>query len=198
MEVLCKQQSLEGVNFEAVSRWISFWDKKDPDCKAFRNHVFELLWEKNHLCQGYFPSYLRIGPERDVTKRIFNDALKLAHSIASERIFILPATTEQMDRVQMFVVAILHPKVKFTEEIVQALLALQFDDKIGILVAICSKTVLGEDKFIPRTGSPGRCTARSCPPCRCRRTSRWPGSGSCCSRSPRSRSCPPPSGTRRG
>ncbi len=58
LEALCRQQSLAGVNFEAVSRWVSFWD------------------------------------------------------------FILPATTEQMDRVQMFAVVILHPKVQFTKEIV--------------------------------------------------------------------------------
>ncbi len=130
LEALCKQQSLAGVNWEAVRRWASFWNKKDPNCKAFRNHVFEVLWKNNQLFQGHFRNDLRRGTDGDVTKRIFNEVLKLACVMASDRGFVVPATTELMDRVQMWAVAILHPKVQLAEELVHALLALELDDKI--------------------------------------------------------------------
>jgi hypothetical protein len=103
------------------------------------------------MSQGYFKSDLRIGPDGDVPKTHFNQALKIARGIASDRGFAVPVpeTIEKLDRVQMFAVAVLHPKFQFAEELVRALLALELDDKMGILVATCS-FVQGEDRFIHR------------------------------------------------
>jgi hypothetical protein len=151
LEALRKQESLAEVNWEAVRRWVMWFDKNDPNCREFRSYVFERLWENNKVCQDYFKHDLLIGPDGEITRFAFNDAFKMALGIASDRGFDVPVpeSIQTLDRVQMFAVAVLHPKYQFAKELVRALLALELDNKLGILVATCS-SVHGEDRFIYR------------------------------------------------
>jgi hypothetical protein len=135
LKALSEEPSLQDVKWEAVRRWANFGKDQDPDCTAFRRHVFAFLFKNSQLCQGYFDNDIRIGKDRDVTERNLKQALLIANKYAVEQLQLV-IDKNLMDRVQWWSVAILHPKVQFTEEIVRALLAVELGDMIGVLVAI--------------------------------------------------------------
>ena len=139
--------SLANVNWSAVEVWAAFGKAletgQDQECKDFRAHACRKLLSKLEICRAFFKTDIT---SKDISKKNFKAALNTAADLG----IVLPEEVK-MDRAHRWIVSLLYRGTHFAEEHWQALLAVDLEGCLGVLVVVRSERHKADnavDKFV--------------------------------------------------
>ena len=130
LAALKQHPGLEGVAWTAVEAWADLGKRltsgEDPHCTGLRARISRLLWDNVAAIRagGYMPMPLRVG--HDITDAAYRRALRTATGLGMAE----PGD----DQVKRWAVALLESTTHFTDDAIRAVLAIDFNDDVAILV----------------------------------------------------------------
>jgi hypothetical protein len=150
---LKQQTSLHTVKWEPFDEWAAYGksllrsvdpcctetrEPVDPYCVKLRERICRLLWNNADRCKTYIPFAPDIKDNGDIAPAQYKKALQTATNLG-----LLgegASVDAEEDIVKGWAVALLDQRTHCTEAVMRALLATDFEDAMGILVAGCHRT----------------------------------------------------------
>ena len=135
--MLKQQPGLQNVKWGPFDEWASLGKNllrgDDTDCAKLRERICRLLWTKSDKCTTYFPKGPTIKDDGDIAPAQYKRALQTAKRM--DLLCDVASFDPEKDFVKGWAVAILDQRTHCTDAVMRAVLAADFEDAMGILVA---------------------------------------------------------------